>query len=514
MRYCSTIFLCSLFCFANVFSAKKVENPNQKTKKLPHVHLTAPKLTNNPSWDIIATNKRPLLSFFNSKGGLGRKTYHIQIDKTPLFNSSDLIEYKNILKEDKYLTSKLVDVDLDDNALYYWRVRAIDSKGTISPWAISRFYLDSKSDDSFMNLTRIPICKITVSSGVNPKNINDWDDPGQVSFWQSTPPGSSMQWIVFDLGKSQRVKRIWMLSSIKSIDGWLKDFVWQVSNDGKNWKNIPKTKIVDNDTFRNILDFPIIEGRYFRLLISDWYGYAAQINAIILYTPGKPSIPVVPKEDYVLLIGNQMNGFTFTELQDFIEGLDLNLKAVVVPHYEASMDMLSKLNPKPIAIILSGNNVSYQNLPMYEYNGVYEIIRKSNIPILGICCGHQLTVMAYGYTYARGMGWEDITSLVKYKDRTRIKIVKKDPIFEGIPSPFTAPEIHGWAVVHLPKDYEVLAKSSYIQALKSKSKMLYGEQFHAEIKRPYNQGTPYLINFLKMALKHSSLPKKKNIQGK
>jgi GMP synthase-like glutamine amidotransferase len=362
-----------------------------------------------------------------------------------------------------------------------------------------------------MKLMRIPIREIKVSSGVNPKNINDWDDPGQVSFWQSTPPGSSTQWIIFDLGESKTVKRIWMLSSIKSVDGWLKDFVWQVSDDGKKWKNILKTRITNNDTFRNILNFPSIEGRYFRLLINDWYGYAAQINSIILYTPAYPPLPRVPKENYVLLIGDQISGFTFTELQKFIEGLDLNLKAVVVPHYEASLYMLSKLNPKPIAIILSGNNADYQNLPMFEYNGVYEIIRRSNIPILGICCGHQLTVMAYGYTYARGMGWEDITSLEKYSDKTRIKIVKKDPIFEGMPNTFTAPEIHGWAVAHLPEDYEVLARSSYIQALKSRSKMLYGEQFHAEIKRPFNQGTPYLINFLKMAIKRASLSKKKGI---
>jgi hypothetical protein len=82
-----------------------------------------------------------LLSFFNSKGGRGKITYTIQIDKSPSFNTPKLIEYKNVPEENKYLTSKLVDVDLDDNSLYYWRVRAVDSDGTKSPWAMSRFYL-------------------------------------------------------------------------------------------------------------------------------------------------------------------------------------------------------------------------------------------------------------------------------------------------------------------------------------------------------------------------------------
>jgi hypothetical protein len=68
-----------------------------------------------------------------------------------------------------------------------------------------------------------------------------------------------------------------------------------------------------------------------------------------------------------------------------------------------------------------------------------------------------------------------------------------------------AVEIHGWSVAVASEvlplvDYEILAMSSYVQAHKSKKKMLYGEQFHAEVMVPYNQGHPYLINFLKMAI--------------
>ena len=70
-----------------------------------------------------------------------------------------------------------------------------------------------------------------------------------------------------------------------------------------------------------------------------------------------------------------------------------------------------------------------------------------------------------------------------------------------MPNPFVAVEIHGWAVAKLPDDFEVLAESPYVQAIKSESRMIYGEQFHAEIKTPNNQGRPYLVNFLEMALK-------------
>jgi len=55
--------------------------------------LTAPKLTNNPSLDVITTNKRPLLSIFNASGGTGKRTYIFQIDAAPDFASKSLIEY-------------------------------------------------------------------------------------------------------------------------------------------------------------------------------------------------------------------------------------------------------------------------------------------------------------------------------------------------------------------------------------------------------------------------------------
>jgi GMP synthase-like glutamine amidotransferase len=475
--------------------------------------LTAPKLNNNPTWDIIATNRRPLLTFYNASGGSGKRTYTIQIDKAPTFDSQSLVEYKKLPETDQYITSKLVEQKdaLADKSRYFWRVRAVDAKGSQGPWAQSRFYLDSTSDDAFMGLVRVPVQKVEVSSGGDLKNITDLSDPGQATYWRATPPGEPNPWITFDLGKTWKVARIWMLSNRVSPDGWLTNFVWQKSKDGKAWEDIPGASIDNNDTYRNIIEFKPVEARYFRLFIKAWSGYAPQINAITLYSPGKPPVPRTPEKDYVLLIGNQQNGYTFTELARYIEGLDFGLKTLTVPHYEASLEMIKGLKKKPIAIILSGSDAGYQNLPMFEFNGEYEIIREGQIPILGICCGHQMTVMAYGYTYVRAMGWLDITSLdlEAFKSISPVRIVKKDPIFQGIPNPFIAAEVHSWSVAHLPEDYEVLAVSDYVQALKSTSKFLYGEQFHAEINVPFNQAKPYLYNFLEMALAKTQKKTKK-----
>ncbi|MBI4707838.1 MAG: discoidin domain-containing protein [Candidatus Omnitrophica bacterium] len=500
MRIKQAILIClsGIFVLLSLISCKKAP---------PSVDISAPLLTNNPTWDIVATNRQPLLTFFNSRGGVGKRTYIIQLDTNENFSSQNLIQYKDIPETDFYTTQKLVEADnpLLDDVRYYWRVRAVDSVGNIGPWAKSRFFVDTSSDDAFMNMVRVPVKNVEVSGGSNLKNITDIDDPGQVSFWQSTPPGEPTQWVKFELEDEVTIARIWMLSNTDgSGDGWLKDFVWQLSADGQNWDDIDGSEVADNDTYRNIIDIAPVSARYLRLLIKSWRGYAPQINAIILYSPGMPPVPQPPEGNYVLIVGNQMNGFTFTDLAKKVESLGLGLKTLVVPNHEVSLAMLEALSNKPVAIILSGNNADYPNMPMFELNGEYEIIRQTDIPILGICCGHQQLAMAYGFTYARSMGWSDISSMEKPKVRQEIKIVRKDPVFNGMPDPFVAAEVHGWAIGYLPERFEVIAQSDYIQSVKDKSRLIYGEQFHAEIQVSYNQGGPYLVNFLKMVLERQA----------
>ena len=101
--------------------------------------------------------------------------------------------------------------------------------------------------------------------------------------------------------------------------------------------------------------------------------------------------------------------------------------------------------------------------------------------------------MDYGYTYAHRKGWVDNT------------IIKESPVFKGIPNPFFAVEIHSWATAEevFPMiGFELLAKSSYVQAQKIKGRMVFGEQFHAEVDISANQGRPMIYNFLSVALEY------------
>lgn len=472
-------------------------------------NISPPRLTNNPSFDVICTNNQPLLSFFNAKCGVGQLTYSIQIASDKHF-ANIIVEYNNVKPRSDLITSKLLEEKdrlPNDQQYYYWRVKATDSRGNESSWASSRFYLDTKSDDNFMNLIRVKVDDVKVSNGANAKNIIDLTDIGNTTHWEPPPPYKTIPWVEFTFSKSTEISRIWMLSNPNSKEGWLTNFYWMSSLDGKNWTKIDGTTTPDNFTFRNIIDFAPVSAKYLKLIINDFYGYAPQLYTTVFYAQGNPKAPVVPNSDYVLLIGDQFNGFTFTELAEFVEGLDLNLKTVTIPHYEISLNMLKSLNPQPVAIIFSGNNANYPNLPMYEFNGGFEIVRNSDIPILGICAGHQLEVMAFGYTYAHSTGWFDNTILDIETEVVpdSIKIIKESPVFDSIPNPFFAVEIHSWATAEevFPMiGFELLAKSSYVQVQKIKGRMVFGEQFHAEVDISANQGRPMIYNFLSLALKY------------
>ncbi len=463
--------------------------------------LTAPVLNTNPCLDVIVTRTTPLLSFKNSSGGQGPIRYEIQLDRDPTFSSPAL---KSFFADQQPEGVTDVQVDaanaLDDKQVWRWRVRATDSTGSAGPWAYSRFRVDTSSDDGFVSLVRAEIKAVSAASGANPENLVDYSDQGLNTQWRAAPPGPAVQWVNFDLGRQTNVSRIWMLAQFGDPDGWPVDFHWLAGSDGRHWQPVDGGQIEQADTYRFILDIQPTQARFWRLEITRFTGYAPALNEVLFFSPGALPVPDPPAAPYALVVGNQHNGFTFTLLAERIAQVMPDLKTLTIPHWQASMALFNALEPKPIAIVLSGNNADYNNLPMFAYNGEYELVRHAPVPILGICAGNQMLAFAHGYTRVHAMGWSDISAMQTPDQRTRIDIVHPDPLFDTIPQPFTAAEVHGWAIYSLPDAYEVVAASSYIQSIRSRNNLRHGVQFHPEIKVDYNQAEPVLKNFLQLAL--------------
>jgi GMP synthase-like glutamine amidotransferase len=92
------------------------------------------------------------------------------------------------------------------------------------------------------------------------------------------------------------------------------------------------------------------------------------------------------------------------------------------------------------------------------------------IPILGICFGHQLLGKYFGVNIERKVFKGGLIE---------IELVQNDVLFKGITN-FMVPVSHGEHVSEIPKNFNLLATSDYckIQAMKHKDLAVYGLQFH------------------------------------
>ncbi|MBN9318837.1 MAG: aminodeoxychorismate/anthranilate synthase component II [Caulobacterales bacterium 68-7] len=118
----------------------------------------------------------------------------------------------------------------------------------------------------------------------------------------------------------------------------------------------------------------------------------------------------------------------------------------------------------------------------------------ADLPILGVCLGHQAIGQAYGGEVVRAKEiLHGKTSQIHHADKG---------IFKGLPNPFTATRYHSLAVSRdtLPDDLEVTAwtEDGEIMGFQHKTRPVHGVQFHPE-SIATEGGHQLLANFLELA---------------
>jgi len=117
------------------------------------------------------------------------------------------------------------------------------------------------------------------------------------------------------------------------------------------------------------------------------------------------------------------------------------------------------------------------------------------VPILGVCLGHQCIGYAFGAVVARHRRlMHGKTSMIHHDGRT---------IFEGMSNPFEATRYHSLSIVEdtLPEEFEITARAEpdEIMAIRHRNLPIEGVQFHPESFLT-NEGAGLLANFMKMKL--------------
>ena len=127
----------------------------------------------------------------------------------------------------------------------------------------------------------------------------------------------------------------------------------------------------------------------------------------------------------------------------------------------------------PEKIIITGGPVLLTQVDPQKYLDSLSFIKSINVPVLGICLGHQMIGLLYGSKISVG---EDIEM------KEKINIKKQDNLLKGIKDGSLFQEQHSEHIT-LPEEFTLLVKSESCEneVMKHKVKKLYGTQFHPEM---------------------------------
>ncbi|HII53734.1 GMP synthase [Candidatus Micrarchaeota archaeon CG_4_10_14_0_2_um_filter_49_7] len=144
-------------------------------------------------------------------------------------------------------------------------------------------------------------------------------------------------------------------------------------------------------------------------------------------------------------------------------------------------------------LIVSGGPGSVEKDAYTKYsecsNAIKQIYESKEVPLLGICLGHQLIAHVLGGKVVKGRKAEYGFSRLVADD--------KDLLFDGMPKEFKIWVSHFDEIKKLPKDFVKLAHSETcaVEAIRHKKKNIFGLQFHPEVWHTEN-GEKILANLL------------------
>jgi anthranilate synthase component 2 len=185
----------------------------------------------------------------------------------------------------------------------------------------------------------------------------------------------------------------------------------------------------------------------------------------------------------IVLIDNY-DSFTFNLYQYLAE---LGAEVQVRRNDVTSLEDLAALNPEKIVISPGPSNPAKAGIS----NAAIRHFSAQNIPVLGVCLGHQCIGYSFGGTVSRAPEiMHGKSSLIHHDGKG---------VFKGLPNPFEAIRYHSLAIEpdNIPDSLEITARteSNIVMGVRHKSLPVEGVQFHPESIKT-EVGKELLKNFL------------------
>ncbi|MGB9937267.1 MAG: anthranilate synthase component II [Methanobacterium sp.] len=187
----------------------------------------------------------------------------------------------------------------------------------------------------------------------------------------------------------------------------------------------------------------------------------------------------------MILIIDNYDSFTYN-LYQLIGELDTDI--MVKRNDEITVDEIKELNPDKIIISPGPGNPTNKK----DFGICMDVINelKNNIPILGVCLGHQGIFAAFGGNISRTEPTHGKLSKIEHN---------KEGIFKGLENSLEATRYHSLICDEesLPECIEITAKTEdgIIMGIKHTESHVYGLQFHPESIGTKN-GLKIIENFL------------------
>jgi GMP synthase (glutamine-hydrolysing) len=224
------------------------------------------------------------------------------------------------------------------------------------------------------------------------------------------------------------------------------------------------------------------------------------------------------KPSAVWVVVNLFTGRTSKQaeiVRDKLIGFGAGGQGIVLPFSEVTVENIARIRPAFIALSPNG-------MPWCKYRGrnhehltnffaaLKVIIEEMNVPVIGICGGHQALALAFGGKVGPIRGGEDdcfpYGNNPTERGRHNVHVTTNDPLFKGMGDTLNLVQNHYDEVKRVPQGFVTLAANKLCahQIIRHPTKPAYGVQAHTEYSLPSKpDGGLLLRNFLEIARVHN-----------